>query len=89
MTASKQKYNSFINLHKVNNQTRVQSQSLPVYSAMDVDVMEDAVDPLSQSLSVARLELRLRPGNESTDSPLEREDKYRTQGNYKHFKSKN
>lgn len=38
---------------------------------MDVDVIEDAVDPLSQSLSVARLELRLRPGNESTDSPLE------------------
>lgn len=41
----------------------------PVYSAMDVDVMEDAVEPLSQSLSVVRLELRLRPGNESTDSP--------------------
>lgn len=42
----------------------------PVYSAMDVDVMEDAVEPLSQSLSVVRLELRLRPGNDSTDSPL-------------------
>jgi len=42
----------------------------PVYSAMDVDVTEDAVEPLSQSLSVVRLELRLRPGNDSTDSPL-------------------
>lgn len=42
----------------------------PVYSAMDVDVMEDAVEPLSQSLSVLRLEWRLRPGNDSTDSPL-------------------
>lgn len=41
----------------------------PVYSAMDVDVMEEAVEPLSQSLSVARLELRLRPGNDSTESP--------------------
>lgn len=37
---------------------------------MDVDVTEDAVEPLSQSLSVVRLELRLRPGNDSTDSPL-------------------
>lgn len=43
---------------------------------MDVEVIEDAVDPLSQSLSVARLELRLRPGNESTDSPLETEEQH-------------
>lgn len=48
----------------------MESENSPVYSAMDVDVMEDAVEPLSQSLSVVRLELRLRPGNDSTDSPL-------------------
>lgn len=35
-----------------------------------MEVMEDAVDPLSQSLSVFRLAFRLRPGNDSTDSPL-------------------
>lgn len=49
---------------------RMECENSPVYSAMDVDVMEDAVEPLSQSLSVVRLELRLRPGNDSTDSPL-------------------
>ncbi len=48
----------------------MESENSPVYSAMDVDVMEDAVEPLSQSLSVVRLELRLRPVNDSTDSPL-------------------
>lgn len=50
--------------------TEQKVKNSPVYSAMDVDVMEDAVEPLSQSLSVVRLELRLRPGNDSTDSPL-------------------
>lgn len=40
---------------------------LPVYSAMEV--MEEAVDPLSQSLSTVRLVLRL-PGNDSTESQL-------------------
>lgn len=49
---------------------RMESENSPVYSAMDVDVMEEAVEPLSQSLSVVRLELRLRPGIDSTDSPL-------------------
>lgn len=38
----------------------------PVYSAMEV--MEEAVEPLSQSLSVVRL-VRL-PGNDSTESQL-------------------
>ncbi len=40
---------------------------LPVYSA--IEVMEDAVEPLSQSLSAVRL-FRL-PGNDSTESQLE------------------
>ena len=40
----------------------------PVYSAMEV--MEEAVEPLSQSLSVVRL-VRL-PGNDSTESQLKR-----------------
>lgn len=54
--------------HLLHTERKVKNS--PVYSAMDVDVMEDAVEPLSQSLSVVRLELRLRPGNDSTDSPL-------------------
>lgn len=40
----------------------------PVYSAMEV--MDEAVEPLSQSLSAARLLLRL-PGNDSTESQLD------------------
>lgn len=43
-------------------------RDLPVYSAMEV--MEEAVEPLSQSLSTVRLVLRL-PGNDSTESQLE------------------
>lgn len=39
-----------------------------MYSAMEV--MEEAVDPLSQSLSNVRLVFRL-PGNDSTESQLE------------------
>lgn len=35
-----------------------------------MEVMEDAVEPLSQSLSAVRLLLRL-PGNDSTESQLE------------------
>lgn len=47
---------------------RMKCVHLPVYSAMEV--MEDAVEPLSQSLSAVRLLLRL-PGNDSTESQLE------------------
>ena len=43
----------------------------PLYSA--TDVMEDAVEPLSQSLSVFLLAFRLSPGNDSTDSALSRQ----------------
>lgn len=35
-----------------------------------MEVMDDAVEPLSQSLSAVRLLLRL-PGNDSTESQLE------------------
>lgn len=35
-----------------------------------MEVMEEAVEPLSQSLSTIRLVLRL-PGNDSTESQLE------------------
>lgn len=45
----------------------VESAHSPVYSAMDV--MEEAVEPLSQSLSAVRL-VRL-PGNDSTESQLD------------------
>ena len=45
----------------------IKSVHLPVYSAMEV--MEDAVEPLSQSLSAVRLLLRV-PGNDSTESQL-------------------
>lgn len=49
-------------------------RDLPVYSAMEV--MEEAVEPLSQSLSTVRLVLRL-PGNDSTESQLEVNERVR------------
>lgn len=50
------------------------SVNIPVYSAMEL--MEEAVEPLSQSLSAVRLLLRL-PGNDSTESQLEDKEQYR------------
>lgn len=47
----------------------------PLYSA--TDVMDEAVEPLSQSRSMFLLAFRLNMGKDSTDSPLQH-----TSGNY-------
>lgn len=57
-------YKRFVVIVKTDHRSQ---KNLPVYSAMEV--MEEAVEPLSQSLSAARL-FRL-PGNDSTESQLD------------------